>query len=118
MNNTSICAAELTQNRSWSGAFWITCIGRARRLPDDVRRYIREIPCEADFFYEPKYLRFSATVAVHDRPEQRAKDREIRTRLKERGYRVIVIRYDRDLEEQIDEHKDVFLAFQSEWAEW
>jgi hypothetical protein len=28
--------------------------------------------------------------------------------LKERGYRVIVIRYDCDLEEQIDDHKDVF----------
>jgi very-short-patch-repair endonuclease len=78
-----------------------------RRLPDDVRRYIREIPCEADFFYEPNICVF-CDGAVHDRPEQRAKDREIRARLKERGYRVIVIRYDRDLEEQIDDHKDVF----------
>lgn len=43
-----------------------------RRLPDDVRRYIREIPCEADFFYEPNICVF-CDGAVHDLPEQRAK---------------------------------------------
>jgi very-short-patch-repair endonuclease len=66
-----------------------------------------EKPCEADFFYEPNICVF-CDGAVHDLPEQRAKDREICTRLKERGYRIIVIRYDPILEERIDDHKDVF----------
>jgi G:T-mismatch repair DNA endonuclease (very short patch repair protein) len=35
------------------------------------------------------------------------KDGEIRARLEERGYRII-IRYDCNLEEQIDDHKDMF----------
>ncbi len=78
-----------------------------QRLPDDVRRYIPEIPCEADFFYEPNVCVF-CDGAVHDSPEQQAKDREIRRKLKERGYRVIVIRYDRDLEEQVGGYEDVF----------
>lgn len=78
-----------------------------RRLPDDVGRYLPEIPCEADFFYEPNICVF-CDGAVHDLPEQKAKDREIRRRLKEKGYRVIVIRYDRDLEEQVRTHEDVF----------
>jgi len=78
-----------------------------RRLPDDVRRYIQEIPCEADFFYEPNICVF-CDGAVHDLLEQQAKEGEIRRHLKERGYRIIVIRYDRDLEERIDDHKDMF----------
>jgi len=79
------------------------------RLPDDVRRYIPEVSCEADFFYKPNVCVF-CDGAVHDLPEQQAKDREIRRRLKERGYRVIVIRYDRDLEEQVSGYKDVFTS--------
>ncbi len=78
-----------------------------RRLPDDARRYISEIPCEADFFYEPNICVF-CDGAVHDLPEVKKKDREIRLRLREKGYRVIVIRYDRDLEEQVKGYEDVF----------
>lgn len=78
-----------------------------RRLPDDVRRFIPEIPCEADFFFEPNICVF-CDGAVHDLPEVQKKDREIRLRLREKGYRVIVIRYDRDLEEQIKGNEDVF----------
>ncbi len=77
------------------------------RLPDEVRKYLPEIPCEADFFYAPNVCIF-CDGPVHDRPDVQKKDREIRMRLKEKGYRVIVIRYDRDLEEQIREHEDIF----------
>ncbi|MCS7265701.1 MAG: DEAD/DEAH box helicase [Armatimonadetes bacterium] len=78
-----------------------------RRLPDEVRKHLPEIPCEADFFYEPNICVF-CDGSIHDRPDVQKKDREIRKRLKEKGYRVIVIRYDRDLDEQIREHEDVF----------
>ena len=46
--------------------------------------------------------------AVHDRPDVAAEDRRIRADLEDLGYRVVVIRYDRDLEEQLAEYPDVF----------
>jgi len=78
-----------------------------RRLPDEARKHLPEIPCEADFFYEPNICVF-CDGSVHDKPEVQRKDTEIRKKLKERGYRVVVIRYDRDLEEQIRQYEDVF----------
>ena len=46
--------------------------------------------------------------SVHDPEPQRLKDEQVRKQLHEHGYRVVVIRYDRDLEEQIQENADVF----------
>ncbi len=44
----------------------------------------------------------------HDEPQQKEIDTKVRGMLREFGYRVIVIRYDRDLEEQVAEHPAVF----------
>lgn len=77
------------------------------RLPDDTQRTIREAGCQADFFYEA-YTSVFCDGSVHDSPTQKARDEECRSRLKELGYRVVVIRYDRDLDEQMVEYKDVF----------
>jgi superfamily II DNA/RNA helicase len=77
------------------------------KLPDDARRLIPEIPCEADFFYEPNVCVF-CDGDIHDLPKQKNKDMEIRKKLKEMGYRVVVIRYDKDIEEQVKNYKDVF----------
>ncbi|MEW6285398.1 MAG: DEAD/DEAH box helicase [Chloroflexota bacterium] len=79
------------------------------RLPDDAQRAISEVNCVADFFYEPNICVF-CDGSVHDEPEQRRKDESIRAELRARGYEVVVIRYDRDLREQIREFPLVFGA--------
>ncbi|WP_322816791.1 hypothetical protein [Chloroflexus sp.] len=45
---------------------------------------------------------------MHDEPEQHRRDEELRTELTRHGYRVITIRYDRDLTAQIHEAQEIF----------
>jgi len=77
------------------------------RLPDEAQKPIPNFQCIADFFYEPNICVF-CDGSVHDTVEQRQKDEKIRKNLIVHGYRVIVIRYDKDILTQISNFTDVF----------
>ncbi len=79
-----------------------------RRLPDYAQPNLADYPARPDFYYEAARACIFCDGAVHDRPEVAAEDRRIRAALWDLGYRVIVIRYDRDLEEQIAAYPDLF----------
>ena len=78
-----------------------------RRLPDDAQKQLADYYAQPDFFYEPNVCVF-CDGSVHDQPQQRVTDETVRRELKAKGYRVIVIRYDQNLEEQIKRHGDIF----------
>jgi superfamily II DNA/RNA helicase len=78
-----------------------------RRLPDDAQRPLKDYACIPDFFYEPNVCVF-CDGSVHDEPQQRDTDERVRRDLKDRGYRVVVIRYDQNMDDQVLQYKDVF----------
>ncbi len=78
-----------------------------RRLPDAAQQPISDVFSRPDFFYAPNICIF-CDGSYHDAPQQQAQDKQLRRTLKDRGYRVVAIRYDADLETQIAACADIF----------
>lgn len=83
-----------------------------RRLPDRAQyRPEADVYAEADFYYERPGIPGVAVFCdgpAHGQAVREARDKTERDALEDRGYRVIIIRYDRELESQLAEHQDVF----------
>lgn len=98
----------LTDERSDLEMEFLNVLAEGRhRLPDDAQRKIDKPRCVADFYYAPNICVF-CDGSVHDQPEQREQDARLREELVQRGYRVISLRYDTGLAEQINQFPEIF----------
>lgn len=82
------------------------------RLPDHAQ-YSPEVDLfsQPDFFYERNGLRGVCVFAdgpAHDQPERAERDRQVREALADKGYRVVVLRYDQPIAKQVAEAMVVF----------
>jgi len=100
---------SLTDSRSDLERRFIDHLYQTRRgLPDEAQKALTEVNTIPDFYYSGCHACVYCDGAIHDEPAQQQRDRDVRRQLRESGYRVIVIRYDQDLETQIAQYPDIF----------
>jgi len=83
-----------------------------RRLPDRAQyRPEPDVFAEADFFYDRDGARGVCIFCDgpdHNEPTRLARDSAERAKLEDLGYRIVVIRHDADIADQVRRHIDVF----------
>jgi len=100
---------NLTDSRSELERRFIEHLYKTRRdLPDEAQKALIEVNTIPDFYYDGQHACIFCDGSVHDDPAQIQKDADVRRRLRDHGYRVIVIRHDKDLEEQLRAYPDLF----------
>lgn len=99
------------RNSSLEGELLRLLYQTGRRLPDRAQcRPDPEVYAEADFYYERDNLPGVCVFCDgpdHDQPGRKEADERERGRLEDRGYRVVVIRYDQAIESQLLNLADV-----------
>jgi Domain of unknown function (DUF1998) len=84
------------------------------RLPDEAQfRPEDDVFVQLDFYYRRNGVKGTCVFVdgpAHDEPGRAEQDRKVREELEDRGYRVVLIRYDRPMEEQIWEQRETFGA--------
>ena len=82
------------------------------RLPDLPQHHPQpEVLVHPDFYYQRAHLTGICVFVDgphHDQPGQAAHDREVREALQNLGFRIIAIRHDNPIQEQVAEHPEVF----------
>lgn len=102
---------NLTDSRSELERKFLEHLYKTRReLPDEVQKALIDVNTIPDFYFSGTRACVYCDGSVHDPEPQRLKDEQLRKQLHEHRYRVVVIRYDRDLEEQCAENADVLDA--------
>ncbi len=79
-----------------------------RRLPDLAQANLADYYCCPDFYYGERRACVFCDGSVHDGRVAEAEDTRVRGDLEDLGYRVVVIRYDQELEGQVLRFPDVF----------
>ena len=81
-------------------------------LPDRAQTQpTSEVYVQPDFYFERNGVPGVCVFIdgpVHDNPSEMENDETVRAQLEELGYRIVVIRYDEDISEQISHHQDIF----------
>ena len=100
---------NLTDSRSELERRFIAHLYQTRRdLPDESQKALTEVNTIPDFYYDGQHACVFCDGSVHDGDIQKEKDAAIRRLLRDHGYRIIVIRYDKDIEQQLTAYPDIF----------
>ncbi len=100
---------SITDTRSELERKFLSYLYKAKlKLPDHAQQNLSDYYTCPDFYYNDGKVCIYCNGSVHDTPDQKARDEKIFNDIKQLGYRVIVIYYMDNMEEQIAKYPGVF----------